>query len=74
MISRRVAVAWGLSLLVFIDHTLGYEGGQFIEMKTDGLIENGGLLGVAMLIPVFIIWEIQLVMSKIKSEVKTEVE
>lgn len=62
---------WGLSIFVFVDHTLGYEGGAFIEMETDGLIESGTVLGLAMLIPIFIIWEIQLVINKIKSEVKS---
>ncbi len=68
-LSNLALMLWGLTLLVFVDHVLGYEGGPFIEMETDGLIENGTVLGVAMLIPVFIIWEIQLVISKIKNEV-----
>ncbi|MFH1404298.1 MAG: hypothetical protein ABIH11_08530 [Candidatus Altiarchaeota archaeon] len=65
---------WGLSIMVFIDHVLGYEGGPFIEMEAGGLIESGTVLGLAMLIPVFIIWEIQLVISKLKNEVQQEVE
>jgi hypothetical protein len=60
---------WGLSIMVFVDHALGYEGGPFIEMETDGLIESGTVLGIAMLIPIFIIWETQLVISKLKGEV-----
>ncbi|MFH1721238.1 MAG: hypothetical protein ABH950_01390 [Candidatus Altiarchaeota archaeon] len=60
---------WGLALMIFVDHTLGYEGGPFIEMQTDGLIESGTVLGLAMLIPVFIIWEIQLTISKLKGEI-----
>jgi hypothetical protein len=60
---------WGLTLFILVDHTLGYEGGPFIEMETDGLIESGTVLGLAMLIPVFLIWEIQLVIGKI-NEVK----
>lgn len=59
---------WGLAIMVFVDHALGYAGGPFIEMQTSGLIENGAVLGIAMLIPVFIIWEIQLVTSKHKEE------
>jgi len=59
---------WGLALMIFVDHLLGYKGGPFIEMQTDGLIENGTVLGIAMLIPVFIIWEIQLVMAKHRGE------
>jgi len=59
---------WGLSVMIFIDHILGYEGGAFLEMETDGLITSGLVLGVAMLIPIFIIWEAVLVIAKIKGE------
>lgn len=57
---------WGLSIMVLIDHVLGYEGGEFLEMETDGLITNGTVLGIVMLIPLFIIWEITLLIPKIK--------
>jgi hypothetical protein len=59
---------WGLSVMLLVDHIMGYEGGSFIEMETDGLIQNGLVLGIAMLIPVFIAWEIVLVVSKMKGE------
>jgi len=59
---------WGLALMVLADHVLGYSGGPFIEMETEGLITSGTLLGMAMLIPVFIAWEISLVWSKLKEE------
>jgi hypothetical protein len=59
---------WGLALMVLADHVLGYSGGPFIEMETDGLITSGTVLGIAMLIPVFIAWEISLVWSKLKEE------
>ncbi|MBD3388797.1 MAG: hypothetical protein GF414_07860 [Candidatus Altiarchaeales archaeon] len=62
---------WGLSLMIFVDHALGYEGGPFIEMETDGLIESGTVLGIAMIMPLFIIWEIQLVISKMRGELNT---
>lgn len=57
---------WGLSIMVLIDHVLGYEGGGFLEMETDGLITNGVVLGIVMLIPLFIIWELALLIPKIK--------
>jgi len=60
---------WGLALMILVDHVMGYEGGPFIEMQTDGLIENGTVLGIAMLMPVLIIWEIQVVSSKLREEV-----
>ena len=62
---------WGLAIMIFVDHMLGYEGGPFIEMHTDGLIESGTVLGLAMLIPIFVIWEIQLAISKIQGQKTT---
>ena len=59
---------WGLSVMIFVDHVLGYEGGAFLEMETDGLISSGVVLGIAMLIPIFIIWEAAIVISKLKTE------
>ena len=63
---------WGLALMVFVDHVMGYEGsGPFIVTETTGLIPNATVLGIAMLIPVFIIWEISLVLSKARGEIIT---
>ncbi|MBC7081751.1 MAG: hypothetical protein H5T44_05885 [Thermoplasmatales archaeon] len=47
---------WGAFLMIFVDHVLGYEGGAFLEYETEGLINNGIILGIVMLIPVLIIW------------------
>ena len=60
---------WGASIMIFVDHVLGYEGGEFIEAHTDGLITNGALLGIAMLIPIFIIWEIVLLVKDPKGKI-----
>lgn len=57
---------WGAAVMIFIDHVLGYEGGEFLEMHTNGLITNGVVLGIAMLIPIFTIWEIMVLISKRK--------
>lgn len=54
---------WGTTIMILVDCLLGYEGGQFIELETNGLIRNGILLGILMLIPVFIIWLIALFVS-----------
>ncbi|RLJ08879.1 MAG: hypothetical protein DRP13_00280 [Candidatus Aenigmatarchaeota archaeon] len=54
---------WGASIMIFIDHVLGYSGGEFLEMSTEGLITNSVVLGIAMLIPIFIIWEIAAIIS-----------
>jgi len=47
---------WGATVMILIDHILGYEGGEFLEATTNGMITNGALLGVVMLVPVFIVW------------------
>jgi len=62
---------WGLAIMVLVDHILGYQGGPFIEMETDGLITNATVLGITMLIPIFIIWEISLVHSKLTGKIIT---
>jgi hypothetical protein len=62
---------WGLSIMVLVDHIIGYEGGPFVEMETGGLIPNGILLGIVMLIPIFVIWEISLIHLKLKGKKTT---
>jgi hypothetical protein len=62
---------WGLTIMVLVDHIIGYSGGLFIEMETDGLITNAILLGIVMLIPIFIIWQISLLHSKLKGKITT---
>jgi len=57
---------WGAAIMILIDHILGYEGGEFLEKITDGMIKNGTVLGMAMLVPVFIIWGISLLISNLK--------
>jgi len=62
---------WGTSIMILVDHILGYEGGAFIELTTDGLITNATLLGIIMLIPIFIVWELFLILSKPKTKINT---
>jgi len=57
---------WGAVVMILVDHVLGYEGGAFLEKTTDGMIKNGAMLGVAMLVPVFVTWGISLVISNSK--------
>ena len=57
---------WGAAVMILIDHILGYGGGEFLEKTTDGMIKNGAVLGIAMLVPVFIIWGISLLISNLK--------
>jgi len=30
---------WGAAVMILIDHILGYEGGEFLEKITDGMIK-----------------------------------
>ena len=57
---------WGAASMILVDHVLGYGGGEFLEMQTEGLIANGVVLGVTMLVPVFAVWEIMVLMAKIR--------
>jgi len=60
---------WGTSIMILVDHVLGFEGGEFIELETEGMITNGTLLGIVMLIPIFVLWEIILITSKPKEKI-----
>ncbi|MGC8831515.1 MAG: hypothetical protein ACP5PQ_02925 [Thermoproteota archaeon] len=64
---------WGLAIMVLIDHSIGFimEGGEFIEVTTEGFIENGALLGLTMLIPILVAWEVAALASK-RTEASTE--
>ena len=57
---------WGALIMIFIDHIVGYEGGEFLEKTTDGLIRDGTILGIVMLVPVFIIWGISILIPNLK--------
>lgn len=59
---------WGTSIMILIDHILGYEGGAFINLETEGLITNATLLGIVMLIPILILWGIILILTKPKAK------
>ena len=52
--------------MILVDHILGYEGGAFLEKTTDGMIKNSVVLGIAMLVPVFVIWGISLLIANLK--------
>jgi len=62
---------WGATIMILVDHLLGYEGGKFLEIETDGMIKSGTLLGIAMLIPIIFIWLIAIFSSKLKGCFKT---
>ena len=57
---------WGAAAMILVDHILGYKGGSFLEQTTDGMIASSFVLGIAMLVPVFVIWGISLLISNLK--------
>ena len=57
---------WGAAVMILVDHVLGYEGGAFLQKTTSGMIKNGAILGIAMLVPVFVTWGISLLISNLK--------
>lgn len=57
---------WGAAAMILVDHILGYEGGSFVEWTTDGMIHNSAVLGIAMLVPVFMIWGGSLLITNLK--------
>jgi len=57
---------WGAAAMILVDHILGYEGGVFLEKATDGMIANSTVLGIAMLVPVFVVWGISILISNLK--------
>ena len=61
---------WGAAFMILVDHVVGYEGGSFFEMETEGLINSSLLLGFVMLLPVFIVWIIVLVIKKPKEAIE----
>lgn len=58
---------WGATIMILIDQIIGYDGGQFLEQSTDGLINNSIMLGVVMLLPVLIIWIVVLFVTKFQT-------
>lgn len=59
---------WGATMMILVDHIIGYEGGSFFETSTDGLVGNATTLGLMMLIPVALIWFIAIVANLKKNE------
>jgi len=53
---------WGLTTCIFVDHVLGYEDGAFFDISADSLV-----LSIAMLIPIFAVWEAYLIIQKLKT-------
>jgi hypothetical protein len=54
---------WGLAVMALADRLIGYalEGGAFLEVSVDAL-----LVGAVMLIPVLLLWEVAVLISRAK--------
>jgi|GEM_PF-217213 hypothetical protein len=63
---------WGLAIMTLVDRSIGFvvEGGEFIEVTTEGYVQNGTLLGVMMLMPIFFAWGAMVVIFKAKRSSK----
>jgi hypothetical protein len=57
---------WGASFMILVDHIMSYQNGLFLEMETEGFINNSILLGTLMLVPVCMIWLTVLLIKKPK--------
>lgn len=55
---------WGLSVCIFVDHVGGFlaEGGEFFEIGSEAFV-----LSIAMLIPIFALWEAYVYVKGIKT-------
>lgn len=60
---------WGATIMILVDHVFGHEG-EFFKMETEGMISNGILLGLVMLVPVFVVWAAYLFFSRKSNESK----
>ena len=59
---------WGATIMILVDHLLEYEGGNFLQAETDGIIKNGTLLGAIMLVPILFVWLGAIYISKLQNK------
>lgn len=64
---------WGTAIYVFVDHLIPFleEGGPFIEVATNGLVENSTILGLLMLVPIVLVWLGLVFLGRTKGKEKT---
>jgi hypothetical protein len=55
---------WGATVMILVDHTLGYTGGKFLAPEVGSSWGNELSLGLLMLLPVIIIWLVILFRNK----------
>jgi hypothetical protein len=57
---------WGLTACIFVDHTMAYlmeGGGEYLEIGVEPLV-----LSITMLIPLFAIWEMYVLVIKLREK------
>jgi hypothetical protein len=59
MLKLLSAILWGATIMVFVDHVMGYlmKGGEFFELTADAMV-----LGFVLLITALVVWEIVLLL------------
>lgn len=60
MLKLLSLILWGASIMVFVDHVMGYlmEGGEFLEISAEATV-----LGFVLLITALVIWEVVLLIK-----------
>jgi hypothetical protein len=62
---------WGLTACIFVDHTMGFlmeGGGEYFEISAEALV-----LSISMLIPIFAVWELYVLVTKLREKHLVEV-
>ncbi len=56
-------IFWGATLMIFVDHLMGYlmEGGEFLEINLDA-----ELLGLVLITVALVIWAIALLLKRFR--------
>jgi hypothetical protein len=60
MLKLLSLILWGATIMVFVDHVMGYlmEGGEFLEMSVEATV-----LGFVLLVSALVFWEIVLLIK-----------
>lgn len=67
MLKLLSLILWGATVMVFVDHLVGYltEGGEFVEVSLEAT-----LVGLFMLLTALVIWEVILLIKDPKGVIR----
>ena len=67
MLKLLSLILWGATVMVFVDHLVGYltEGGKFVEVSLEAT-----LVGLFMLLTALVIWEVILLIKDPKGVIR----